>query len=212
MDSEGADMLKDWPITLVTLTIWAYWGTVILLVLYKHVRYGQKSGVIPRARWEKRLWWGIVAVWLAWNTLPFLAGFLSRGPFALPIEATEPGVVASLRWAAASVGVLCYLATLYCWLLMGRSWSMAIVPGQKTDLVTTGLFGVVRHPIYSLGILLMVCTAIVVATLPMLVAAVAYIALLNYKARKEEEYLTSCHGEAYRGYCQRVGRFLPRFR
>jgi protein-S-isoprenylcysteine O-methyltransferase Ste14 len=203
-------VIKDWPVGVVAATIWAYWGTVILLVIYKRIRYGQRAGVVPRQRFEKRLWWGIVAVFLAWNTLPILAGLLTYGPFSLPAWATNSVEVHALRSAAAVLAVVCYLATLSCWLLMGRSWTMAIVPGQKTALVTSGLFAWVRHPIYSLSILLMICTALAVCTVPMFAVAAVHIALLTVKAIKEEEYLRECHGPSYGAYCQRVGRFVPR--
>jgi protein-S-isoprenylcysteine O-methyltransferase Ste14 len=205
-------MTNDWPVLVLTLTVWAYWGTVILLVLYKRVRHGQSAGVVPRRRWEKRLWWGVVAVFLAWNTLPALAATLRHGPFALPAWAASAPAVSAARCGAAALGVACYLATLSCWLLMGRSWSMAIVPGRKTELITGGLFGWVRHPIYSMSILLMLCTAAVVANAPMALVAALHVAVLNVKARKEEEHLTAQHGPAYGGYCRRVGRFVPRLR
>ncbi len=179
-------------------------------MFFKRIRYGQRAGVIPRHRWEKRLWLGIVPVFLAWNSLPLLAAILHHGPFRLPPGAHGLPAVYGLRCAAAGMGVVCYLATLSCWLLMGRNWSMAIVPGQQTELVTGGLFGWVRHPIYSLSILLMLCSAVVVSNVPMLIVAVLHVALMNFKARKEERHLTERHGSAYVGYCQKVGRFVPR--
>jgi protein-S-isoprenylcysteine O-methyltransferase Ste14 len=205
-------MAMDWPISVLTLTVWSYWGTVILLVFSKRIRYGQRAGVIPRHRWEKRLWLGIVPVFLAWNSLPILAATLHHGLFRLPPVAHSLPTLYCLRCAAAALGIVCYLATLSCWLLMGRNWSMAIVPGQKTDLITGGLFGWVRHPIYSLSILLMLCSAVVVANVPMLLVAVLHVALLNFKAYKEELYLTERHGLSYVGYCQKIGRFVPHLR
>ncbi len=205
-------MAKDWPVCVLALTIWAYWSTVLLLVFVKRMRCGQGAGVIPRHRWEKRLWLGVVPVFLAWNSFPFLAASLHSGPFSLPGWASSVPAVYGVRCGAAGLGVVLYLATLSCWLLMGRNWSMAIVPGQQTELVTGGLFGWVRHPIYSLSILLMLCSAVVVATVPMLLVAVLHVALLNFKAKKEERHLTERHGSSYGLYCQRVSRFVPRLR
>ena len=205
-------MPKDWPVSVLTLTIWAYWGTVIALVIYKRIRFGHAAGLIPRQRWEKRLWLGVVPVFLAWNTFPALAASLQDGPFSLPDWAVSVPAAYAFRCTTALLGVLCYLATLSCWLLMGRNWSMAIVPGQKTDLVTGGLFGWVRHPIYSLSILLMICSAVTVSTVPMLLVAVLHVILMNLKATNEERHLTQCHGSSYGTYCHQVGRFVPRVR
>ena len=67
-----------------------------------------------------------------------------------------------------------------------------------------------RHPIYALSILLMLCTLAIVPTLPMLVVAVVHIALMNAKARSEERHLLAVHGDAYARYLRTSGRFLPR--
>src|SRR5437762_3607765 len=103
--SGGAIMARDWPLAVLTLTVWAYWGTVILLAFYKRMRYGQRAGVIPRHRWEKRLWLGVVPVFLAWNTLPVLAATLHHGPFSLPGWAGSVPLVYGFRCAAAVLGV-----------------------------------------------------------------------------------------------------------
>lgn len=205
-------MPRDWPAGLIALTIWAYWGTVVLLVVYRRVRHGQRSGVVPRDRQERRLWFAIVPVVLAWNVLPAVAATTRRGLFGLPHWADGMTAVFAVRSAAAALGVICYLITVYCWLLMGRSWSMAVVPRQKTELVTRGIYAWVRHPIYALSIALMLCTAIVAPTIPMLAVAAVHLVVMNLKARNEERHLTERHGASYTAYCGRVGRFFPRLR
>jgi protein-S-isoprenylcysteine O-methyltransferase Ste14 len=93
---------------------------------------------------------------------------------------------------------------------MGRNWRMAVTPDQKTELVTTGLYGYIRHPIYALSILLMLCSAAVVPTIPMAGVAVVHILLMLAKARNEERFLRAAQGDAYAEYCRRTGRFVPR--
>jgi protein-S-isoprenylcysteine O-methyltransferase Ste14 len=44
----------------------------------------------------------------------------------------------------------------------------------------------------------------------MIVIAVIHLTLVNVKARHEEQHLSAVHGEAYRRYVARTGRFLPR--
>jgi protein-S-isoprenylcysteine O-methyltransferase Ste14 len=205
-------VIRDWPIALLTLTIWAYWGTVFLLVLYRRVRYGERAGVFPRKRREKRLWLAVVPVFAAWNTVPAVAAVMQGGVFGLPAWGHNVPVVFGVRAVAASVAVACYLVTLYCWLLMGRNWSIAIVPGQQSALVTRGIFGVVRHPIYSLSIMLMLCSVVVTCSPLMVLLAMTHITVLNLKSRREEDHLLGCHGPTYAAYCAQVGRFFPRLR
>ena len=117
-----------------------------------------------------------------------------------------------LRWAAAGIGALCLHGSIRAWRRMGRNWRMAVAPGQKTELVTGGPFARVRHPIYALSMLLMLCTLAVVPTLPLLLIAAVHITLMLLKAHNEERFLKGVHGAAYADYCRRTGRFVPRRR
>jgi protein-S-isoprenylcysteine O-methyltransferase Ste14 len=56
----------------------------------------------------------------------------------------------------------------------------------------------------------MICSAVVVPTLPMLVVAIAHLVLNYLKARNEENHLLTVHGDLYRRYLARTGRFFPR--
>jgi protein-S-isoprenylcysteine O-methyltransferase Ste14 len=59
--------------------------------------------------------------------------------------------------------------------------------------------------------MLMACSVVVVATLPMLVVGLVHLVLMIIKARNEERHLLAVHGEAYARYVARTGRFMPRF-
>ena len=93
---------------------------------------------------------------------------------------------------------------------MGTSWRIGVEETERTDLVTDGLFGVVRNPVFTAmvaaqaGLTLMVPTWLAVATLACLIAAVEMQVRLI-----EEPYLLQVHPAAYRVYAARTGRFLP---
>jgi protein-S-isoprenylcysteine O-methyltransferase Ste14 len=204
-------MFKDVPLVLLAATVGTYWGTVALLVLYKRVRHGRSSGLLPRRGYEWRLWAIIVPVVLSWIALPILAGGERPPWLRLPAWAHDMTWAYGLRWAAAVLAVALYLMSLYSWLLLGRHWSMAIVPGQTSRLVTRGVYGWVRHPIYSLSMGLMLASAVVVPTVPMAVVACLHLIAMNLKARYEERHLGKSFGPAYWEYCRHVGRFWPRW-
>jgi protein-S-isoprenylcysteine O-methyltransferase Ste14 len=101
-------------------------------------------------------------------------------------------------------------ATFAAQLLMGSSWRIGVDPAERTALVTTGPFAVVRNPIYAsmlptaLGLALMVPSWVALAGLAGLVLA------LELQVRLvEEPYLLSVHGDAYVAYAARAGRFVP---
>jgi len=93
---------------------------------------------------------------------------------------------------------------------MGKSWRIGIDPAERTALVRTGPFRFVRHPIYSLSILLMLGTLAATRTWLMLVIAIIHAALLQFEASREETYLLQKHGDEYAHYRRATGRFFPR--
>ena len=93
---------------------------------------------------------------------------------------------------------------------MGTSWRMGIDPNDKTQLIFSGPYAFVRHPIYGLSSLIMIATLAAVPSPLMILAGVVHLALLQWEARREEHYLIQLHGDEYRNYRQRTGRFFPR--
>ena len=93
---------------------------------------------------------------------------------------------------------------------MGESWRIGVSDEERTDLVTAGWFALCRNPIYTsmivgwLGLALMVPTWLGFAA-----AAVIAIGLEIQVRYVEEPYLMRTHGDEYRSYTSRVGRFLP---
>jgi protein-S-isoprenylcysteine O-methyltransferase Ste14 len=102
------------------------------------------------------------------------------------------------------------LLTVVAQFVMGQSWRIGVDRGERTELVTDGLYRWARNPIYT-GML--AASAGLVLVLPNLVAAVGFAAVvigLELQVRfVEEPYLASAHGAAFRAYAARVGRFVP---
>ena len=119
----------------------------------------------------------------------------------------------SARTAAAGLGAC--LAVLYVALLVGSiaSWrgvhSGHVVLDDQT-LVTTGIYGRIRHPLYAGALALWAAVAVadlsIAAGAVMLVFVVpTYLAYIN----REEEMMLTVYGNDYRDYCSKVPRFVP---
>jgi protein-S-isoprenylcysteine O-methyltransferase Ste14 len=201
--------MKDLPCIVMAATVLAYWTCVGAMIVRVRRRTRKLSGIVPSQRLEQMMWIVWVPLVAAWMLLPYAAAGSTSPPWQLPGFAREMPMLL-LRWLAAAMGLACLGLSIHCWLRMGRNWRMAVAPDQQTELVTTGLFGLVRHPIYALSILLMVCTVVVAPTVPVLVMALIHISLMLAKARNEERFLVERHGDLYRRYMQRTGRFVPR--
>jgi protein-S-isoprenylcysteine O-methyltransferase Ste14 len=202
--------MNDLPATVLTATIWTYWFCVGVMVVRIRRRTRKLSGVVPGQRLEQVMWLIWVPLVVAWMALPYLAATGARSPWGLPELAAGSGLLV-LRWIAALITMIALALTIECWVRMGKNWRMAVTPDQKTELVTNGLYSRVRHPIYALSILLMICSALIVPTGPMALVAVVHVALMLVKARNEERFLLAAKGEAYARYCRQTGRFMPRF-
>jgi len=89
-----------------------------------------------------------------------------------------------------------------------RDWGMPMTEKEQPELVTSGPYGLVRHPIYSGIGLAMVGTALAV-TLGWLVAAAVVGIYFAYSAAVEERRLAKQWPESYPSYRARTKMFIP---
>ena len=91
--------------------------------------------------------------------------------------------------------------------------SLTVHPQPKSDakLIETGLYKVVRHPIYT-GLLLATFGSVVQSmAVVKLFVCLFLVLVLNYKARWEEKLLSATYAN-YTDYMTRTGRFVPRLK
>ena len=100
--------------------------------------------------------------------------------------------------------------TLIAQLAMGDSWRIGVDESERTDLVTTGPFAIVRNPIFAAMIPTSLGLALLVPSVLAFTAFLVLVVALELQVRLvEEPYLTRTHGERYVLYASRVGRFVP---
>ncbi|MHB1173161.1 MAG: methyltransferase family protein [Lacisediminihabitans sp.] len=91
---------------------------------------------------------------------------------------------------------------------LGSALTASPIPREHATLVTGGVYGFVRHPVYT-GLLLGGLGLVLFgASVWHIIAWFALVVLLVAKTRWEERMLTASHPD-YRRYAARVGRFLP---
>ena len=81
-------------------------------------------------------------------------------------------------------------------------------PVEGARLVDDGVYGRVRHPIYSGVMASAIGWSLATASLVALGLSVALVVLLDLKARREEVWLAG-HYPAYADYAARTRRFMP---
>src|SRR5437764_4712865 len=155
-----------WPGICIGLIVGAYWARVVRLV-YKQRRDKSSANFLPPERLGRALrliWYPVVSLWIA---LPIYSAFQPALLYHLPV----------LQWIAVALAAAALVATLVCWKRMGKSWRMGIDPNEKTQLIVSGAYAYVRHPIYALSSVLMIASFLAVPTIAMLVIAVVHCAL-----------------------------------
>jgi protein-S-isoprenylcysteine O-methyltransferase Ste14 len=91
---------------------------------------------------------------------------------------------------------------------LGRNWGMPMTEKERPELVTSGPYRFIRHPIYS-GMLLAMAGSALAATLWWLVILVGLGSYFIYSARVEERLMTTAFPEAYPAYRARSKMLIP---
>jgi protein-S-isoprenylcysteine O-methyltransferase Ste14 len=92
---------------------------------------------------------------------------------------------------------------------LGRNWGMPMSHKEQPELVTSGPYAFIRHPIYTGLILAMLGSAIGVNIFwaVMLVPVGAY---FTFSARREEALMLQLFPDPYAAYMARTGMLAPR--
>jgi protein-S-isoprenylcysteine O-methyltransferase Ste14 len=91
---------------------------------------------------------------------------------------------------------------------LGRNWGMPMTQKENPELVTTGPYRTIRHPIYS-GILLALAGTAVALTLYWLIAVVVLGAYFVYSAVTEERFMAECFPGTYPDYKRSTRMLIP---
>jgi protein-S-isoprenylcysteine O-methyltransferase Ste14 len=158
---------------------------------------------------SRRLWRGGIGLRLV---LILLIAVVVRSP-ALREFLAETQRSAShsdiLGWAGIALCVLGFGLAISARWYLGRNWGMPMSRKEQPELITSGPYAYIRHPIYTGLILAMLGSAIGVniSWALMLVPVSAY---FIYSARREETIMLQQFPEQYAAYMARTGMLAPR--
>lgn len=140
------------------------------------------------------LWLGVFAylinpAWMHWSQV------------SLPTSARITGL---------ALGVLADLLAYWVFSNLGTNVSPSVATRKRHQLVTSGPYRWVRHPLYTMGMISYLSFAIMAANWYIAALAVITFIILLIRLPKEEAGLIERFGDDYRRYMQQTGRFLPR--
>jgi protein-S-isoprenylcysteine O-methyltransferase Ste14 len=83
------------------------------------------------------------------------------------------------------------------------------LPKEETELVTSGIYRIMRNPIVFGIFLLVIGSFLMIPDIFTLIALIFNIVTFNSKAKDEERFLINRFGKLYEDYIGQVGRYFP---
>jgi protein-S-isoprenylcysteine O-methyltransferase Ste14 len=186
-----------WPGLLV-----ACLGGLLFFAFLMRIRIAAGGAATPGATRARKSLLGILLQMLAFASTGF-----GRVRVALPAASPE-SVAGAIVVAALMIGAL--------WIFsaaareLGRNWSLVARTRSDHQLVTSGAFARVRHPIYvAMGLFLLALAVSFGHERNLILGLPLFVAGTWLRVREEERLLRSSFGPAYDDYAARVKRFVP---
>jgi protein-S-isoprenylcysteine O-methyltransferase Ste14 len=176
----------------------------------------------------KALHYAVAAVWVAFwvywfasarGVKPTLAGrHAVRARLAIWVAAVvvvhvwHPHALVIHSVALGALGLVIVLAGLaiavWARRYLGRNWGMPMSIKQDPELVTSGPYAWVRHPIYS-GLLLAFAGTVLLTSAISILLVIAFGVSFTYSAVVEERNMTNVFPEDYPAYQERTKMLIP---
>lgn len=123
---------------------------------------------------------------------------------ARPFEPTDAVMIIGVVLTAAGL-----LFAVWARVHLGAQWTGRVGVRAGHQLVRTGPYGFVRHPIYSGVLLAFIGSALVSCDWRSLVAIVLMVGALSFKLQREERWMAEHFPTDYPDYLKRVAAIIP---
>jgi protein-S-isoprenylcysteine O-methyltransferase Ste14 len=139
---------------------------------------------------------GVLLLWLRHVPLPWLEErFLPLGAWCF--------------WTGAAVTAGGLLFSVSARRHLGSNWSQSVTVKEGHELITSGPYALVRHPIYTGLLLGFLGSAVALGEWRGLLAVVLVFGVLWHKLRLEEKWMHAHFGEPYEAYSRQVAALVP---
>lgn len=117
-----------------------------------------------------------------------------------------------LALRAVGVGFMVLVMPLMLWMLssLGKNITPTITTRAEHQLVVSGPYKYIRHPLYSFGTLFFFGASLLAGNWLLWLGAVVALYALFSRTPLEEQMLIEKFGDQYRDYMKRTGKYLPK--
>ncbi|KLO44662.1 hypothetical protein ABW17_08190 [Mycobacterium nebraskense] len=152
---------------------------------------GNRRTLLPDGSLE---WWALIVADVGYLMVGAGAPLAALAGMS-PLGVVDPPMLRGLGVVLAVLGMLAAFAAQ---LSLGASWRVGIDEAERTGLVTTGAFRIVRNPIFSAVLLAFAGPALMVPNLVAIAGLVVAVTGVQLQVRLvEEPHLHRVHGHAY---------------
>jgi protein-S-isoprenylcysteine O-methyltransferase Ste14 len=148
-----------------------------------------------------------------------LLGLLTLGGFFVPLIYAFTNWLEFANYAlptlAGWLGILLTAGALFIfWRAhadLGVNWSPSLEIREKHELITRGIYGVIRHPMYASQWLLTLATPLLLQNwIAGFLNLVVFIPFYILRVKAEEQMMLDSFGKQYQEYMKKTGRVLPK--
>ncbi|HSB67011.1 MAG TPA: isoprenylcysteine carboxylmethyltransferase family protein [Anaerolineales bacterium] len=168
---------------------------------------GERSMPDRQAIQHEGLWLFVARVVLFFMLIAVLVLYAMNHTWMKELEFELPGW---LRWTGFAIGCLSIGLVTWAELELGRQFSPQLQLRQEHQLITTGPYAYIRHPIYTAIYGFGLSLAMVSANWFFVGFFLLSMIGLGVRVPKEERMLMEQFGEEYRVYMEKTGRYGPR--
>ena len=144
-----------------------------------------------------------ILTWLVYIILYIIFGDLIRYFWAFSLLISDGFIISGIILIILGV-ILEGLGIFY----LGINFRIEL-PKEQTELITNGIYRLMRNPIVFGVYLLVLGSFFIIPTMIFLSLLIIIIITFDSKARAEEKFLSKRFGEKYKNYKKKVGRYLP---
>jgi protein-S-isoprenylcysteine O-methyltransferase Ste14 len=179
--------------------LWLAWLAVWLIWAFRSKQTKQRESLGSRMSYT-------ILVWAAGYCM-----FYARNPG----DWLHRDVLPHSAWlgpTGVAITVLGFAFTFWARYILGGNWSGAVTIKVGHELIRTGPYGWVRHPIYTGMIAATIGTALALDQWRGVVAAILMWLGFTIKRLKEEQFMRQTFGDQYTDYARTTGAIFPTLR
>jgi protein-S-isoprenylcysteine O-methyltransferase Ste14 len=197
--------------TIFRIAFWVLFVGLILMQGYfaSRVRQaGERVKADRQAIEREGLWYAVVRGIGSLALIAFLVLYGINPPWLEPLSVPFPEW---LRRVGVGLGAVSFV--LYGWsqATLGKAWSPHLQMREEHQLVSTGPYARIRHPVYLALLGFLTGIALLTANWFFIALLLVSIVVLALRIPKEEQMMVEDFGEQYEVYMKRTGRLCPKW-